>query len=222
MMWPPVDPRLNRRRLQLRPRSPAPVNQRIASWAALIYRFCTTQRDTEPLRWGLSYATSIPAVVPRALYPGTKIPAISTDLGDALYEGVGPVYGWGFSPVAEGFANFGLPGAFGTMVLWSMFFAWLGSNRYRSLAGLVVCATLLQEAVNANRIDFRYVYFESVYCVIAAMLALVVMKAVNGMTYRGPRTLSAQSHQKCNSLRHLEVMHCNRNSENLTATWRHQ
>ena len=135
-------------------------------------------RGTEPLRWGLSYATSIPAVVPRALYPGTKVPPISADLDEALWEGVGPVYGWGFNPVAEGFANFGLPGAFGVMVLWTACFAWLSATRYRSLAGMVVCATLLQEAVNANRIDFRYVYFESVYCGGVGLLAVIVMRAI--------------------------------------------
>lgn len=139
----------------------------------------------EPLRWGLSYASSVPAFLPRALYPGAKTPPISNDLDEALHEGVGPVYGWGFSPVAEGFANFGLAGPLTAMVLWSMGFAWLGSNRYRSLAGMVVCATLLQEAVNANRIDFRYVYLESVYCSSVGIIAVMTMKAVTGITNRG-------------------------------------
>ncbi len=139
---------------------------------------------TEPLRWGLSYAMSLPAVLPRALYPGAKLPPISADLDQALHEGVGPVYGWGFSPIAEGFANFGYVGPFGVMVLWSMGFAWLGANRYRSLAGTVICATLLQEAVNANRIDFRYVYFESVFCISAALLSMLMMKAVLEMRHR--------------------------------------
>jgi hypothetical protein len=142
-------------------------------------------RGTEALRWGSSYAMSIPAVVPKALYPGAKMPAISADLDQALYEGVGPVYGWGFSPIAEGFANFGLVGSFGVMVLWSIFFAWLGSKRYRGLAGMVVCATLLQEAVNANRIDFRYVYFESFYCASVGIIAVMMMKAVAEITDRG-------------------------------------
>ena len=153
-------------------------------------------RGMEPLRWGSSYALSIPAVVPKVMYPGTKRPAISADLDLALYEGVGPVYGWGFSPIAEGFANFGYAGPFGMIVLWSMFFAWLGSNRYRNLAGAVICAVLLQEAVNANRIDFRYVYFESVYCSIVAILAVMVMKAVAGLTDKHPhptRTTSSRT-----------------------------
>lgn len=141
---------------------------------------------TEPLRWGLSYATSIPAVLPKAIYPGVKVPAISADLDDTLWEGVGPVYGWGFSPIAEGFANFGLVGPFAVMVLWSTFFAWLGTNRYRGLMGMIVCATLLQECVNANRIDFRYVYFESFYCSSVGIIAVIVMKAVAGITERGP------------------------------------
>src|SRR6201999_2773404 len=86
-------------------------------------------RGIEPMRWGSSYAMSIPAVLPKVLYPGAKTSAISADLDQALYEGIGPVYGWGFSPIAEGFANFGLAGPFAVMLLWSMFFAWLGSNR---------------------------------------------------------------------------------------------
>ncbi len=140
---------------------------------------------SEPLRWGLSYAMSIPALLPRAIYPGAKLPPISADLDQALHEGVGPVYGWGFSPIAEGFANFGLVGPFGVMVLWSICFAWLGTNRYRSLAGLVICATLLQEAVNANRIDFRYVYFESMFCISAVVVSMVMMKVATEITNRG-------------------------------------
>jgi hypothetical protein len=142
-------------------------------------------RGTEPLRWGSSYAMSIPAFLPRALYAGAKTPAISADLAQALYEGgMRPVYGWGFSPVAEAFANFGLAGPFGAMVLWCMFFAWLASNRHRSIAGMLVCAALLEEAVNCNRIDFRYVYLESVYCLIVAVIAMVVVKAVTEITSR--------------------------------------
>lgn len=143
-------------------------------------------KSSEPLRWGSSYAMSIPAVLPRALYPGVKAPAISADLDLALYEGgSGPVYGWGFSPIAEAFANFGLAGPFGVMVLWSIFFAWLSSQRYRGLTGMMVCATLFEETVNSNRIDFRYVYFESVYCVGAAVVAVIAMKAVMQITHRG-------------------------------------
>jgi hypothetical protein len=138
----------------------------------------------EPLRWGLSYLTSIPAFVPKALYPGSKVPAISADFDQALYEGVGPVYGYGFNPVAEGVANFGLPGAFGAMVLWSLFFAWLSAYRYRGLMGMVLCANLLQETVNANRIDFRYVYLEFVYCGLAAVLSVLAVKAVSQIAYR--------------------------------------
>lgn len=151
-------------------------------------------KESEPLRWGSSYAMSIPAVVPRALYPGVKRPAISADLDLALWEGgTGPVYGWGFSPIAEGFANFGLAGPFVVMALWSLFFGWLGTNRFRSLTGMMVCATLLQEAVNANRIDFRYVYFESVYCGGTALIAVFMVKAVMGLSSRGSRPVSAES-----------------------------
>jgi hypothetical protein len=142
-------------------------------------------RGTEPLRLGSSYAKSIPAAVPKALYAGAKAPAISADFAQALYEGgMRPVYGWGFSPIAEAFANFGVAGPFVVMVLWSVFFAWLASKRHRSIAGMVICAALLEEAVNSNRIDFRYVYLESVYCFIVAVMAMVIMKAVTEITER--------------------------------------
>jgi hypothetical protein len=150
-------------------------------------------RGTEALRWGSSYAMSIPAAVPRSLYPGSKTPAISADLDQALHEGEGPVYGWGFSPIAEASANFGFAGPLVVMVLWSLLFAWLGSNRYRGLAGMVVCATLLQEAVNANRIDFRYVYLESFYCSSVGVIAVMMTRAVAEITSRGRRPVGALS-----------------------------
>ena len=146
-------------------------------------------RGAESLQWGLSYVSSLPAVVPKVLYPGKKTQAISADLDQALHEGTGPVYGWGFSPIAEGVANFGFVGPFIVMMLWSIFFAWVGNNRYRSITGTVVCALLLQEAVNANRIDFRYVYFESVYCVAVGIVAVVMMKAIARVSDRNSSPL---------------------------------
>ena len=139
---------------------------------------------TEPLRWGRSYLMALPAFLPKALYPGTKDPGISAEFDQTLYEGAGPVYGWGFSPIAEAYANFGPVGPLAIMTLWTICFAWLGSHRYRSLSAMVVCATLLQEAVNANRIDFRSVYIESVYCTGIGLIAVATVKAIAGVTDR--------------------------------------
>lgn len=146
-------------------------------------------RQSEPLRWGSSYAESIPAVLPRVLYPGAKTRPISLDLDEALHEGMGTVYGLGFSPVAEGFANFGYAGPFVAILSWSLLFQWIAALRYHSLGGMVLCATLLQECVNSNRIDFRYVYFESIYCSIAAVLAVWIVKAALVITNRNTRPL---------------------------------
>ncbi len=175
-------------------------------------------RGTEPLRWGLSYISSLPAVVPKVLYPGRKTQAISADLDQALHEGVGPVYGWGFSPIAEGFANFGYVGPFIVMMLWSLLFAWIGNNRSRSLTGAVVCAILLQEAVNANRIDFRYVYFESVYCVGVGVVAVLVMRAISRVTDRASnleRPVSV-SGQQVTALGNSPLR---RNSNKIASSW---
>ena len=146
-------------------------------------------RGVEPLRWGSSYLESIPAVLPRVLYPGAKTTPISFELDESLHEGVGTVYGLGFSPVAEGFANFGFAGPFIAIFIWSKLFGLLSSARYSGLLGLVVSATLLQECVNANRIDFRYVYFESVYCASAGILAVLTMKAVMAIGSRNSRSV---------------------------------
>jgi hypothetical protein len=141
-------------------------------------------RKEQELKWGSSYLTSLPAVLPRALYPGKKAIAPSELLASSLHSGLGAPMGWGYTPVAEAYSNFGLPGTFFILCGWSIFFVWLARVRYRGMGGVVIAAILVQEAVNANRIDFRSVYAEGIFCVVAAGAALLCVSIILWSTTR--------------------------------------
>lgn len=127
----------------------------------------------EDLLWGTSYLNSFSAIIPQKIYPAKKATPISEELAASVHVGLGPTYGWGYSPISEAYVNLGTPGVFVIMAIWAGLFLWLGSVRYRGLAGLLLCAVLLQEAVNANRIDFRYLFQESFFNIAAASAGLL-------------------------------------------------
>jgi oligosaccharide repeat unit polymerase len=122
---------------------------------------------------GITYLSSIPAVIPRAIYPGKKTIAPSEDLANSLNKTSGAPVGWGYTPIAEAYLNFGMAGVLPIMCLWSLFFTWLSQIRWRGIIGVVTAATLVQQAVNVNRIDFRSVYLESFFSMFAAGAALL-------------------------------------------------
>jgi len=136
--------------------------------------------NTERVRdysFGSSYIGSVFAFLPRALYPGTKPPSATEQLDLEMHRGVGPVSGWGYSPIAEAFLNFGLPGVCVISSLWMVTFIVLSGLR-NSDWGLVTAAVLSSESVNVNRIDFRTVYLESFFCVMAVLLAALTVRVL--------------------------------------------
>jgi hypothetical protein len=124
---------------------------------------------------GTTYLSSLPAMVPRAMYPGKKTIAPSEVLANSLHNGLGAAMGWGYMPVAEAYLNFGYLGVLPVMCIWSYLFVSLSRARFRGIAGLLVSAALVQQAVNVNRIDFRSVYLESFFtlCIVGAALILI-------------------------------------------------
>ena len=62
--------------------------------------------------YGLTYAEAIPNVLPRSLYPGEKPAALNETLAWNIgsTDANGSVSGWGYSPVAEAYINFGFAG----------------------------------------------------------------------------------------------------------------
>jgi hypothetical protein len=115
--------------------------------------------------YGESYYDSFLFIVPKALYPGQKPELLTHKFDQQVHQGGGTVYGWGYNPVAEAFLNFGTIGVAVIFVLWSVFFLCLAFIKQRGVLGLFIFSVLLSESVNANRIDFRDVYCESVYLI---------------------------------------------------------
>jgi hypothetical protein len=133
--------------------------------------------------FGSSYIGSIFAFLPRVLYPGTKPPSATEQLDREMHRGTGPVSGWGYSPIAEAFQNFGTPGVCLISSLWMGAFIVLSGFR-NSGWGLLVAAVLSSEPVNVNRIDFRTVYLESFFCIVGVLLASLAVRVLYPKTRR--------------------------------------
>lgn len=141
--------------------------------------------------FGRSYIGSIFAFLPRVLYPGTKPLSATEQLDREMHRGAGPVSGWGYSPIAEAFQNFGMPGVCVISSLWMGAFIVLSGFR-NSQWGLLVAAVLSSETVNVNRIDFRTVYLESFFCIVGLLLASLVLRVLYPKIDRLPRARTVQ------------------------------
>jgi hypothetical protein len=133
--------------------------------------------------FGSSYVGTIFTFLPRILYPGTKPLSPVEKLDLDMHRGSGPVSGWGYSPIAEAFQNFGTPGVCVISSLWMGAFIVLSGFR-NSRWGLLVAAVLSSETVNANRIDFRTVYLESFFCIVGVLLASLAVRVLYPKTRR--------------------------------------
>jgi hypothetical protein len=140
-----------------------------------------------PLLMGKSYLETIPIFLPRALYPGAKPEALANQLANGLSQGDKFVMGWGYSPVAEAYRNFGVLGVPVIMTCWGVFFLWIWSLQSKASWGIVLSATLLQDAINVNRIDFRTIYLETVFNLAVLTTALLIARQ-RGRFLEGPRS----------------------------------
>jgi hypothetical protein len=141
--------------------------------------------------FGRSYIGSIFAFLPRVLYPGTKPLSATEQLDREMHRGAGPMSGWGYSPIAEAFQNFGTPGVCVISSLWMGAFIVLSGFR-NSGWGLLVAAVLSSETVNVNRIDFRTVYLESFFCIVGVLLASLVVRVLYPKIGRLPQPRTVQ------------------------------
>jgi hypothetical protein len=75
-------------------------------------------------------------------------------------------------------------------ILWTLYFLLIGALRHRGIWGTLACAVLLSEAINANRIDFRTVYCETVYLLaglaVVAFLRTLFRKLAYGSLLSAP------------------------------------
>jgi hypothetical protein len=142
-------------------------------------------------RFGSSYTGSIFTFLPRIIYPGTKPLSATQELDLEMHRGSGPVSGWGYSPVAEAFLNFGVPGVCLIPSLWMAGFIVLSGLR-NSGWGLILASVLSSETVNANRIDFRTVYLETVFCIGGVLVASLAVRTLYPKTLRVPQHRTVQ------------------------------
>lgn len=131
---------------------------------------------SRPLLLGRTYLETLPTFLPRALYPGTKPEPLANELADSLSHGDMFVMGWGYSPIAEAYRNFGLFGVAFIMACWGGLFLWVWSIQAKGPWGVVFSATLLQDAIIVNRIDFRTIYLETIFNFTVVLLGLSIAK----------------------------------------------
>lgn len=124
--------------------------------------------------YGASYYESFFTVLPRFMYGGQKPTPISEQFAQEMHTGGGTVSGWGYNPVAEAYGNFGVVGVVLIFMLWTVYFLLMKSIRSWGEWGVLLAAVLLSEAVNANRIDFRIVYWETTYFMVGIATAWIV------------------------------------------------
>jgi hypothetical protein len=138
-----------------------------------------TAENVKEYSLGRSYLDTIFTIAPRFIYPN-KPPSPAVQLANELDQGriLGfAVAGWGYSPIAEAFLNFGVLGVCVISGLWMAAFIALSQLRIYKW-GLLAAAVLAPESINANRIDFRTVYLETFSCVMVVMLAAFVVRSV--------------------------------------------
>ena len=159
-------------------------------------------------RMGRSYLDTIPCIFPRIIYhskPPSPAAELANEVNRGQIFGFSPA-GWGYSPVAEAFLNFGTLGVCLVSSLWMVAFIALSHLRnYRW--GLVTAAVLTPETINANRIDFRTVYLEAFSCIAVVLIAIFIVKSLHHIS---PRRLShgmmaeRTYHHSSQEPRHLE------------------
>ncbi len=128
--------------------------------------------------YGTSYLSSLIHWLPRSLYPGEKPLTIAQEFALQIYKQFTPgresVIGWGYSPVAEAFNNFGSLGVLFIFVILGFMLGYLEKIRHKGSAGLVIYAVFLPEVINLNRINFSSVVGELVFN-IGALVAVLIL-----------------------------------------------
>jgi hypothetical protein len=127
---------------------------------------------------GSSYAFSIPYLLPRSLYPGVK-PTFLADnfairIHDEFFSFKDVIKGWGYSPVAEAFQNFGALGPLLVFTVLGFIFESFSKLRYSGFWGQLVFLVALPELLNFNRMCFTPVFQEFVYFLVPVILLFLI------------------------------------------------
>jgi len=144
--------------------------------------------SVRPLWFGLTYLYALPTVVPGILWPIQKPESLCLQFAGFIharfYSASSEEAGWGFSPVAEAFQNFGFIGVPLVFFLVTKGFKLLSRLREGNSLQVVLFAVVCSQALNFNRIEFMSFYDEALYSCGAVLfgylLAKLCTRAVSG------------------------------------------
>ncbi|MCW1311246.1 MAG: oligosaccharide repeat unit polymerase [Candidatus Parvarchaeota archaeon] len=152
-----------------------------APYFSLLYYL---QNNTSRL-YGSSYAFALPYLIPRRFYPGIKPPFLadvfSLRIHDEFMSTSNVVKGWGYSPIAEAFQNFGLVGPFLVFFVLAIFIVKLSSLKKRGFWGTLTFALLMPELLNFNRMCFAPVFQEAVFIIIPEIILYIIYEILQSL-----------------------------------------
>jgi hypothetical protein len=159
-------------------------NEFAAPYFTLLY---TLDQD-KPHRYGATYLRSIPDVLPRSLYPGEKPPSLGSEYAQRIHDRYRPmqreVSGFGLSPLAEGYLNFGVIGAVFEILVAALIAAWLSRHRWRTPTGAFAFALLLPQALVFHRAGSSLL--EAFWFGVAIATSVVAVRLCERRSARGP------------------------------------
>lgn len=159
-------------------------NEFAGPYFTLLYSLQYSWPKEAPLL-GTTYLQAIPNLLPRSLYPGEKPLGISQIFAIFIHQEYMPtresVIGWGYSPVAEAYNNFGFLGPFIVFFIFTLCWEWVSRLRFKGKKGLIIYSLLIPQVLNLNRIDFMWVFQEGMYFVVVGLLLLVLRSIMSSI-----------------------------------------
>ncbi|MGC8979533.1 O-antigen polymerase [Caldisericum sp.] len=147
-----------------------------APYFSLLY-FVQNKAD---LLLGSSYLFAIPYLLPRSLYPGVKptflADAFSIRIHDEFFSSLSVIKGWGYSPVAEAYQNFGVIGPFLVFFLFGFFITKLSMLKEKGFWGKLFFALIIPELLNFNRMCFAPVFQEAIFILLPAVILYLIFE----------------------------------------------
>lgn len=159
-------------------------NEFAGPYFTLLYTLQYSWPKEAPLL-GTTYLQAIPNLLPRSLYPGEKPLGISQIFAIFIHQEYMPtresIIGWGYSPVAEAYSNFGFLGPFIVFFIFALCWEWVGRLRFKGKKGIIIYSLLIPQVLNLNRIDFIWSFQEGVYFTAAGLLLLVLQSIISSI-----------------------------------------
>ncbi|MBE3591909.1 oligosaccharide repeat unit polymerase [Thermoanaerobacter sp. RKWS2] len=159
-------------------------NEFAGPYFTLLYSLQYSWPKEAPLL-GTTYLQAIPNLLPRSLYPGEKPLGISQIFAIFIHQEYMPtresIIGWGYSPVAEAYNNFGFLGPFIVFFIFTICWELISRLRFKDKKGLIIYSLLIPQVLNLNRIDFMWVFQEGMYFVVVGLLLLVLRSIMSSI-----------------------------------------